>query len=118
MFLAHSFRLRDPWQREELGDGGVRWSRVFHRPTGLEVDDELWLVCSGLPPGAGVAMNTAPLTQPGHDAPYQFNVTALLADKNRIAIEIPSPGLPPAASSLPPSSAFPFDVRLGVVGHS
>jgi hypothetical protein len=118
MFLAHSFRLRDPWQREELGDGGVRWSRGFHRPTGLEPDDELWLVCSGLPAGASVAMNTAALTQPGHEGAYQFNVTALLADKNRVAIEIPSSGPPPAASSLQPSSVFPFDVRLGVVGHS
>jgi hypothetical protein len=118
MFLAHSFRLRDPWQRELLADGGVRWSRVFHRPTGLEPDDELWLVCSGLPPGASVAMNATPLTAPNPDAPYQFHVTALLTEKNRIAIDIPSSALQSSAASLQSLSAFPYDVRLGVIGHS
>jgi hypothetical protein len=57
MFLAHSFRLRDPWQCEATDDGGLRWSRIFHRPTGLEPDDDLVLVISGLPPDAAVTIN-------------------------------------------------------------
>jgi hypothetical protein len=57
MFLAHSFRLRDPWQCEALEDGSLRWSRVFHHPTGLEPDDDLVLVISGLPPNAAVNIN-------------------------------------------------------------
>jgi hypothetical protein len=118
MFLAHSFRLRDPWQREELADGGVRWSRVFHRPTGLEPDDELWLVCSGLPPDVTVAMNSERLVASNADIPYQFNVTALLGDSNRIEIEVPASAFRSPASSTHPPAAFPYDVRLGVIGHS
>jgi len=57
MFLAHSFRLRDPWQCEATEQGGVRWSRLFHRPTGMEADDQLLLVLSGLPADAGVRVN-------------------------------------------------------------
>ncbi len=117
MFLAHSFRLRDPWQCEHGEDGTVCWSRVFHRPTGLEDDDALWLVCSGLPAGAAVSLNNTALASPRPDGPKQFDVTALLADANRIEIRIPSAvSLPTAHCPLP--TAFPYDVRLGVVGHS
>ena len=49
MFLAHSIRLRRPWQCEPTATGGLRWTRSFHRPTGLEDDDLLWLVVSNLP---------------------------------------------------------------------
>ncbi len=141
MFLAHSFRLRDPWQCEAIA-GGVRWSRVFHRPTGLEDDDALWLVCSGLPSAAAVTLNGAPLSPcatlpyatgvlPVRTAerattpstgdtpvpPHQYNVTALLAETNRIEILVPTDRQPTADCRLP-SPAFPYDVRLGVVGHS
>jgi hypothetical protein len=116
MFLAHSFRLRDPWQCERTADGATRWSRVFHRPTGLEPDDALWLVCSGLPEGTLVSINNRRLTPPDHAGPNQFDVTAHLANANRIEILLPS-DLAPSSSPLAPH-AFPFDVRLGVVGHS
>jgi hypothetical protein len=120
MFLAHSFRLRDPWQCEREANGAVRWSRVFHRPTGLEDDDALWLVCSGLPAGATVALNNTALTPPRPDGPNQFEVTHLLAEANRIEIRVapsaqPLSGRQPTADGREP---FPFDVRLGVVGHS
>lgn len=116
MFLAHSFRLRDPWQCECGDNGTVRWSRVFHKPTGLEPDDALWLVCSGLPVDAAVAVNERSLDSSA-EGKHQFEVTHLIADSNRIDIELPS-NLQPPASSPQPYSAFPFDVRLGVVGHS
>jgi hypothetical protein len=146
MFLAHSFRLRDPWQREAQNDGAVRWTRLFHRPTGLEPDDALWLVISGLPEGARVTLNGQPLaplekgtgSRPeamnanapkeltnslDSDPPnieracplFQWDVTALLADSNQVEITIPS-DLQPPTSSLQP--AFPYDARLGIVGHS
>jgi hypothetical protein len=117
MFLAHSFRLRDPWQCEPAADGGLRWSRVFHRPTGLEPDDQLVLVISGLPLSAQVTINghafpPAPSTQP--PAP-QFDLTPLLTETNRIELLIP-----PQASSLKPqaSPSFPYDARLAIIGHS
>jgi hypothetical protein len=144
MFLAHSFRLRDPWQCEREANGAVRWSRVFHRPTGLEDDDALWLVCSGLPAGATVVINgerltpcatgvppvrpaESPATSSTGGAPVpptfprnQFDVTLVLADANRIEIRVapsaqPLSGRQPTADGREP---FPFDVRLGVVGHS
>jgi hypothetical protein len=137
MFLAHSFRLRDPWQCEAT-EGGVRWSRVFHRPTGLEEDDELWLVVSGLPLSAQVAVNghcpprgreslatigaetnaSAPVdkdSQPLPASPHEYRVTHLLRDANQVEIL-----LPPASSLQPPASpsSFPYDARLGVVACS
>ena len=115
MFLAHSFRLRDPWQREPADDGSVRWTRGFHRPTGLEADDALWLVISGLPEGAAVSVNGRRLEPPLGYPHGQFEVTSLLADSNQIEIAIP-PSLPTAHRLLPTS--FPYDVRLGVIGRS
>jgi hypothetical protein len=124
MFLAHSFRLRDPWQCECGAEGSIRWSRVFHRPTGLEDDDALWLVCSLLPAGAVVSINGQRLTPCATGVPpvlpaHQYEVTTFLAEANRIEIQIPSSSdLQPPASSLQPAVTFPYDVRLGVVGHS
>ncbi|MBA3480378.1 MAG: hypothetical protein H0T51_01055, partial [Pirellulales bacterium] len=102
MFLAHSFRLCDPWQCEPTADGGLRWSRVFHRPTGLEPDDQLVLVLIGAPTTAQVTINgqTFPpipdstelaevILQP--PAPFQYDLTRILADDNRIEILVPSP---------------------------
>jgi hypothetical protein len=147
MFLAHSFRLRDPWQCECREAGALCWSRVFHLPTGLEHDDALWLVCSLLPPGAVVTVNGQRMTPcadgvppvPSPAARNEFDLTALLSDTNRIEIQIPSdlqptayglqptppsdlqppagPAVAVATSSLQPSP-FPYDIRLGIVGHS
>jgi hypothetical protein len=178
MFLAHSIRLRDPWQCESLEGGALRWSRVFHRPTGLEPDDSLCLVISGLPPEAQVTVNghafepkdevpaPSPLRgadqastgdpksperravafaqQPGRGLNQesaanhpslalpvkgrepeescveparslsQFDVTAILADDNRIEIHIP----PQASSFKPQASSFPYDARLAILGRS
>jgi hypothetical protein len=120
MFLAHSFRLRDPWQCDCLTTGATRWSRVFHRPTGLEDDDALWLVCSGLPAEASVTLNGTPLDRSAGDAPHQYEVTTLLSETNRVELLIPSDppasSLPPPASPTPPP--FPYDLRLGIIGHS
>jgi hypothetical protein len=138
MFLAHSFRLRDPWQCERLGDGATRWSRVFHRPTGLEPDDALWLVIAGLPENAAVSLNGQPLCpsdisqratsvlparatessspSPEGDATNQFEVTSLLGDANRIEILLPSDPRSPVSGRQ--SGSFPYDARLAVVGHS
>lgn len=125
MFLAHSFRLRDPWQCECGPEGALRWSRVFHRPTGLEEDDALWLVCSLLPPDAVVSINGQQLSSCATGVPpvlplHQYEVTPLITEANRIDIEIPAGASDPqpSAPSLQPPPAFPYDVRLGVVGHS
>jgi hypothetical protein len=108
MFLAHSIRLREPWQCDERPDGRLRWSRVFHLPTGLESDDQLVLVISGLPPDAQVAVNGQPLMG-GPD----FNITQLLAAANTIELDVPT-----VAAGGRPSAAFPYDARLAIVGVS
>src|SRR5687768_16675970 len=108
MFLAHAFRLRDPWQCEQLEGGALRWSRVFHRPTGLEPDDQLVLVISGLPPNAQVNVNGHTFASPEPAAgrtpaaATQFDLTPILADANKIDLLISS-----QASSLKPEASFP-----------
>lgn len=140
MFLAHSIRLRDPWQCEPTAEGGTRWVRRFHRPTGLEPDDQLLLVLSGLPADAVVMVNGQSfVAQGGRDPlatgngcdlesppvakgsrplaarPAQFDLTAILANSNEIKIEVS-----PVTSDLPSptSSRFPYDARLAIIGHS
>lgn len=109
MFLAHSFRLRHPWECETGETADVtRWSRGFHKPTGLEPSDRLWLVVSGLPAGCSVSVNDLALPAPGADKPGQYEVTELLGDSNRIEILVPD--------ATPSPEHFPYDVRLGIVG--
>ena len=140
MFLAHSIRLRDPWQCEATEQGGVRWSRRFHRPTGMEADDQLVLVLSGLPAGVGVRVNghgfdaepSAVSCQPSanpvaaassieHPASpavaAQFDLTAILRDANEIEIEVPPDPLRRLVEPRLPV-AFPYDARLAIIGHS
>ncbi len=133
MFLAHSIRLRDPWQCAATAEGGVRWSRRFHRPTGLEADDQLLLVLSGLPAGAVVRVNGSGFEgewSAGPDGPAssieepasaavaaQFDLTAILVDANEIEIEVPADPLRRLVEPRLPD-AFPYDARLAIIGHS
>jgi hypothetical protein len=140
MFLAHSIRLRDPWQCEAVDGGGVRWSRRFHRPTGLEPDDQLLLVLSGLPAGAMVRVNghgfdgersadrvvpassiehpASSIQQPSSPAvAAQFDLTPILGDANEIEIDVPEDPLRRVVVPQRPA-AFPYDARLAIIGHS
>ena len=113
MFLAHSIRLRDPWQCDRVGDGALRWSRVFHRPTGIEADDLLWLMVVALPAEVPVAVNGAAVEPVYEGLHARFDVTHLLGDANRVEFIVPDGG---AAAEVP--AAFPYDVRLAIVGQS
>jgi hypothetical protein len=142
MFLAHSFRLRDPWQCESLPTGEVRWSRGFHRPTGLEDDDELWLVISGLPAGARVTLNGEQLTfcaASGSPPPCPTGVSPVRrgeGDSHATEADSPTPSSPnqynvtalladancieinvPNAAGRS-SARFTYDARLAIVGRS
>lgn len=110
MYLVHAFRLREPWERT-LADHAVQWSRGFHRPTGLDPDDALWLVVAGMPADAEVALNGQVLEPAAADRPGQFDVTGLVADSSRVVISVPRQAVDP------PPEAFPYDVRLGIVGR-
>jgi hypothetical protein len=137
MFLAHSIRLRNPWQRAATEGGGTRWSRHFHRPTGLEPDDQLLLVLSDLPVDVVVRVNgrtfalspiphspfptSHPASSNQQPAPppiaQQFDLTPILADANEIEIEIPLDPLRRVVAPRLPAS-FPYDARLAIIGHS
>jgi hypothetical protein len=111
LFLAHSIRLREPWDRE-LTEELVRWRRSFHAPTGLESDDDLWLMIADLPPAAIVGVNGTVLSRTIDGAHSRFDLTPVLAEKNRVAIEVP------CATGCEAPAAFPYDVRLAIVGRS
>ena len=146
MFLAHSIRLRDPWQCEAIDGGGVRWSRRFHRPTGLEADDQLLLVLSGLPAGAVLRVNghgfggerpavsgqqsgepfhpassdehlTSSIQRPASAVSAQFDLTSILADANEIEIDVPADSLRRVGDPRL-GGGFPYDARLAVIGRS
>ena len=147
MFLAHSIRLRDPWKCAATEQGGVCWSRRFHRPTGLEADDQLLLVVSGLPDDAVVRVNgqlfnpekghaeggldpfatgnvgdmehfpVAKGSRPLPALPATFDLTSILADANVIEIDVPHDPLRRLVEPRLPAS-FPYDVRLAIIGHS
>lgn len=110
MHVAHSFRLREPWQREVLEDC-VRWSRGFHKPTGLEPGQQLWIVVSGAPEGVTASVNGTPLELADPERPGQFDVTPLLGDSNQIVLQQPNCGDADGAAS----GDFPLDVRLAIV---
>ncbi|MBA4104779.1 MAG: hypothetical protein C0485_03395 [Pirellula sp.] len=146
MFLAHSIRLRDPWQCEATEQGGVRWSRRFHRPTGMEADDQLVLVLSGLPAGAMVRVNglgfdtgggrdsfatggvgdleafpvakeSRPLTEQSVSAAVAAQFDLTAILRDANEIEIETPPDPLLVETRPPIS-FPYDARLAIIGHS
>ena len=100
----HSIRLHGPWEFEVLGAdlkgkiampaerlpldgavaGRVRLTRPFGRPTGLATGDLVWLVIEqAAPPGS--------LGQAEEGTGGRFDVTADLAERNRLAIEVDLP---------------------------
>ncbi len=83
----HIIRLRDPWQYKPFPSGGMRWSRAFHRPTGLTANETVWLVVSG--PAAAVWLGEQRLTASVDGPESRFDITAWLADHNRLIIEVP-----------------------------
>jgi hypothetical protein len=148
VFLAHSFRLRDPWQCEPAEGGGLRWSRVFHRPTGLEPDDQLVLVISGLPLSATITVNGHPFTTntPSGEPSPPCATGILPVPAAGTSGPPPSGGsrtlqpqpaqydltpiltetnriellVPTPAPNPQPATpnSFPYDARLAIIGHS
>jgi len=45
--LAHRIRLESAWRVISKTPEGVLWRRVFHCPTGLSQDTDVWLVIEG-----------------------------------------------------------------------
>ena len=85
--MPHTIRLRDPWQYEPIAAGGARWSRAFHRPTGLTGRETVWLVVSDR--GATLRLDDQLLTTSGEGEEGRYEITARLADHNRLTVEVP-----------------------------
>ena len=94
----------------------VRYVRRFHRPTGLEPHETVFLVVEPSVQLADVCLNGAPLTRiDDHDPPYRFEITARLQDWNELALDTAQTG-----SDAVPEDARPVDppanVRLEIHG--
>jgi hypothetical protein len=103
----HTIRLRGPWEFQTLADsaphktprveipgdlatllaeysGPVRFSRRFHKPSGLEGGARVELVVAGLPEGASILLNRELLPD---RAPFRHDITPQLLDANLLTIE-------------------------------
>jgi hypothetical protein len=75
--------------------GRVRFRRSFGRPTGLEPSDRVWLVLERIDARGVVSLNGSPLGETSIDSgPTRFDVTALLAVRNELVIEVELPDWP------------------------
>jgi hypothetical protein len=99
----HIIRLRAPWQVEPLERGATRVGRNFNRPTNLGAE-RVWLVVVLQQSSARVRVNDVELGDVDAVSPGRFDITPLLADHNRVEIDVK----PPRASDVP------GDVRLEI----
>jgi hypothetical protein len=90
--MPHLIRLREPWEREPLDEGAVRYRRRFHRPTGLDESSRVWLVIDAVGSPATVTLNDRLL---GDVAGYRarFDITAELLPQNLLAMVLPPPAV-------------------------
>ncbi len=85
----HVIRLRGPWQLEPLGDGGACCRRTFHKPTGLDAGERVWLVVERPAGRAAVRLNGRALgVVEGEASVGRFDVTGRLADGNSLEIDV------------------------------
>jgi len=105
----HTIRLRGPWDfvPQEDPPGTTRCTRHFHKPTGLDSGERVWLVIEGLAGTAQVSVNDTALAQASGMSLIRFDLTTLLRPHNELIIDI----------ACPPNSdlvRFPGEVRLEI----
>jgi hypothetical protein len=102
--VPHIIRLRGPWEHEPLlPEGTARFTRRFHRPTGLDAVSRVWLAIDDVDWHASVVLNDRSLgqivsgqslAQPNtHRCPARFEITADLQPQNVLSITVSSPSL-------------------------
>lgn len=88
--MPHVIRLREPWDARPQPDGSVRFSRRFHKPTGLE-GSKVWLVVEAVDAGAVIELNGCVLGKlPAASREARFDITAALDGVNLVEITLPA----------------------------
>jgi hypothetical protein len=103
MSTDHRIRLRRPWQCQPTAVG-LRWLRRFNWPTRLEPGAQVWLVCERFAAGPlRATLNGRPLGTLAAGAPGRLEITAALASRNELWLEIASsPGADANCVDQPP----------------
>ena len=98
----HTIRLRGPWEVAPLADspGTTRCIRRFHKPTGLDAGERVWLVIEELPGQARVSLNAAPIAEVDRNSTRRLDITPLLRPHNELAIDVACPADSDLASCL------------------
>jgi hypothetical protein len=87
--VPHTIRLQGPWQCESLAGGLVRYSRSFHRPTGLGPGHRTWLTIRGVDEIAQVQLNDCPLIAEEEAGELRrFEITDRLSPRNVVSIDV------------------------------
>jgi hypothetical protein len=94
--------------------GRVRFSRVFHRPTGLDASSKVWLVVEDVDWCAHVVFNERALgdvvcrladaPQAAGDtqrSPARWDITDRLQPENRLSVDVTCPGINANGRALP-----------------
>ena len=87
----HRIRLREPWQRNPLGQG-VRCSRRFGYPGRIDSDERVWLTVSGVSGPVEVSLNGHRLGAHDGSTSVEYDVTALLGVRNELVLTFPNGG--------------------------
>ncbi len=101
--VPHTIRLEGPWQRESLPGGLARYSRSFHRPTGLGPGHRVWLTIRGANEIAKVKLGDCELIAAEKDSSElgRYEITDHLAPRNVVSIEaLANSGRPPVELEL------------------
>jgi hypothetical protein len=83
----HRIRLRGPWRSEPLGSGARR-SRRFGYPGRIDDDERVWLTFAGAAGRVAVSLNGQALGTHQGVADFEHEVTALLAARNEVVMEV------------------------------
>jgi beta-galactosidase/beta-glucuronidase len=93
---AGRIALPCPWAESALADfaGRVRFRRRFGYPGRIDADERVWLTFADVSGQAVIRLNGQLLGRHDGGDPFEFEVTALLATRNELVIEIETQTVP------------------------
>jgi len=104
----HTIDLTNAW--EPPAAGSRAWVRRFGRPSGVEPGGRVWLVMD-VPPPAGASLNGVALPALPEAAPWRFDVTPRLGQRNELVLPLDAGGSDMRRAPLP---ALRGGVRLEI----